>query len=390
MPGMNPQVLQSSLDAVAGRGPELTEFFYGRLFLLSAAAERPEVLGMFPLLMDNQRDRLLSALVSIVSQAASGDMDGLTAYLGGIGRDHRMISGLTQDHYALVGEALIATLAEFAGDAWTAEASETWQEAYGLVSSVMIKAMEDDSTPRSWEAVVTSSRMLSPEVASISVQLDQPMQWEPGQSVKAEITRPANAAPAVRRYLTPVNAPDGKGTWMEFHVRVVPWGLFSPALAREATPGAQLRLSSPGGTLRLDASSSRPALMIAGSTGLAPMLAMVSAIARRPSQPDVALYFGAREPSGLYAARLLDDLAHAHPWLTVTCTAASPGAGWGGRTGSVVDVALERPWDGRDAYACGPPPMMRAAQARLGEAGFPAGRVHTESYGTTTKGGRPW
>lgn len=382
MPGMNPQVLQDSLNAVAARGPELVEYFYARLFLLAAAHQQGEVLGMFPLLMDAQRDKLLNALVSITAQAAAGDMDSLTAYLEEAGRNHRMISDLRPEHYELVGAALVSTLAQFAGEAWTAEADESWKEAYALISGVMIKAMEDDGTPRSWEASVTGNRMLTQDVLAMTVQLDQPMDWVPGQSVKAEIIQPAAAAPAVRRFLTPVNRPGT--TWMDFHVKVIPWGMFSPALARCA-PGSQLRLSSPGGSLRLDEMTGRPMLMLAGSTGLSPMMAMLMAIGDKKDPPQVSLYFGARNPRGLYAARELDKMAAANPWLTVTYAVDAPPSrtpGYRGKHGTVVDVALHGEWRDHDVYVCGPPEMVQAAVRRLEALSFPASQVHTETYGS--------
>lgn len=384
MPGMNPQVLKDSLGAVSARGPELVEYFYARLFLLAAARQQPEVLGMFPLLMDAQRDHLLNALISITVKAADGDMDDLTAYLEEVGRNHRMITGIRPEHYDLVGDVLLITLAQFAGDGWTGEVADTWKEAYTLVSGVMIKAMEDDGLPRSWEASVTGHRMLSRDVLGLTVQLDQPMEWAAGQSVKAEIVQPPHAAPAVRRYLTPVNNP-ANGTWMDFQVKIIPWGMFSPALARWAVPGAQLRLSSPGGSLRLSEESVRPVLMLAGSTGLAPMMSMISALAVRPDPPEVSLFFGARDPGGLYAACELDKLAAANPWLSVTYTVDAPPIrcpGYCGKHGTVVDAALHGDWRDHEIYVCGPPSMVEAAVRRLEALSYPAGQVHTEAYGS--------
>lgn len=394
MPGINPKVLKDSLAAVADSGPEVVEYFYGRLFAVAAARQQPEVIRMFPLLMDYQRDRLLNALVSIVSMAAEGNMSALTSYLEDAGHDHRMISGLKPAHFGPVGEALLATLAQFAGPAWTPETAETWGAAYDLIAEVMIKAMEDDGSPRWWDATVSSSRMLSPGVLGITVQLDQPAQWLPGQSVKAEITRPENAAPAVRRYLTPVNDPAPEGsTWMEFHIAVVPWGLFSGPLARRASgPGAALRLSAPVGTLCLREGSRRNILMLAGSTGLSPMLSMISRISRWQDPPGVSLYFGARNPEELYLSRELEGMASSFSWLDVTYAVDAPPEetpGYQGRHGNVVDAALSSGqagrnsgWADHEVYACGPQPMVRAAARRLQESGLPAEQLHTETYGT--------
>ena len=97
--------LRESFAHVAVHGDELPLFFYSDLFL-----KHPEVRDMFPVSMAAQRSHLVDALVKIVSQVDS--VDDLTAFLQGLGRDHRKF-GAVAEHYDAVGASLLATLRAF-------------------------------------------------------------------------------------------------------------------------------------------------------------------------------------------------------------------------------------------------------------------------------------
>ena len=70
-------------------------FFYSDLFI-----KHPEVRDLFPVSMEAQRGHLVDALVTIVSQVDS--VAELTAFLQGLGRDHRKFGALAE-HYDAVG-----------------------------------------------------------------------------------------------------------------------------------------------------------------------------------------------------------------------------------------------------------------------------------------------
>ena len=49
-----------------------------------------------------------------------------------------MAYGATPEVYPIVGEVLIATMAQVAGSAWRDEYSDAWAEAYGVVQAAML------------------------------------------------------------------------------------------------------------------------------------------------------------------------------------------------------------------------------------------------------------
>lgn len=372
---MDTKLLKDSFTLVAPRAADLAKYFYAEVFYRGG----PEVMDMFPPSMTAQRDRLLAALVQIITNV--DDLEKLGEFLTGLGRDHRKFA-VRPEHYDVVGQALLATLAEFAGDAWTPEVRETWAGAYALIAKVMQDgAAADSSSPPWWDGVVTSREMRSPDVAVIRVRLAQPMDYAPGQSVAVQF--PARA-PRVWRFYSPAGPPGTTGI-VTFHVKIEDGGMLSTALGLGAAPGDRLLIGPPVGNLKLDTASERDILLVAGSTGLAPLLAIIEEVSARPRVPAVHLFFGARTPEDLYLLPELEKLAAGHDWLTLThAVSAGPEdtPGYPGEHGSIVDVAAgQGNWAGHDAYICGSSPMVQAAAGRLLALGMPGEHVHIEDFG---------
>jgi len=369
------QRLKESFARVATYGDEVPLFFYSHLFLT-----HPETREMFPVSMAGQRDKLLNALGRIVSDVSSHDS--LLPFLRGLGRDHRKF-GAVAEHYPAVGASLIATLKHFNGPSWTEELARDWTAAYGVIAQVMTDAAAEDEArnPAWWDATVVGHERRTMEVAVLRVAPDAPLRYLPGQSVAVE----CEARPRVWRFYSMANAPRHDGT-IDFHVRVIDGGVVSYALARRVSVGARLRLGAPVGTLRLNTEqlntgSPRDLLLAAGSTGLAPLKAIVEQVAGLPEPPQAHLVFGARTAAELYDLAELEKMAAQWPWLTVT-PAVSGEPGYRGETGTVADVVgrLVR-LAGHDAYVCGSPAMTAATVNRLQSLGLPRNQIYVEDYG---------
>lgn len=125
------QLLRSSFALVAKREPELTKRFYGLLF------ERyPQARPLFRRSEPHVQERMLrDALVAVLEHLE--DTAWLKRTLGGLGARH-VGYGVTPQMYDWVGECLLATLAEVAGDAWTPDLAAQWTEAYGVLVSMML------------------------------------------------------------------------------------------------------------------------------------------------------------------------------------------------------------------------------------------------------------
>lgn len=88
---MDAQRLKDSFAKVAVHGDEMPLFFYSDLFL-----RHPETREFFPVAMNAQRDRLVQALMQIVSNV--DNLSELVPFIQGLGRDHRKF-GAVAEHY---------------------------------------------------------------------------------------------------------------------------------------------------------------------------------------------------------------------------------------------------------------------------------------------------
>ena len=129
------EALETSFDLIATRGDELMDVFYARLF-----AAAPAVKPLFAATdLQRQKTMLLGALVLL--RKSLRDLDSIVPKLRDLGARH-VAYGAERDHYPVVGEVLIASMAEIAGVAWTAEYERAWGEAFGIVAGAMLEGAE--------------------------------------------------------------------------------------------------------------------------------------------------------------------------------------------------------------------------------------------------------
>jgi NAD(P)H-flavin reductase/hemoglobin-like flavoprotein len=367
---LDPGRLRDSFSRVAMHGDAVALFFYSDLFL-----RHPETRELFPVSMASQRDRLLQALGRVVAEADR--LDELGPFLQQLGRDHRKFGALA-DHYRPVGESLLATLAHFSGEDWTPDLAAQWSSAYELVAQVMsdAAAMDARHNPAYWDATVLSHELRTFDIAVLRVAPVQPLEYLPGQSVALESPQ----RPRIWRFYSIANAPRPDST-IDFHVRMIDGGPVSMALTRGTAVGSWLRFGAPVGALTLDTSSPRSVLLVAGSTGLAPVKSILEQLSELHSPPATFLFFGARAADGLYDMAALDKLAADAPWLQVTpCVADEPD--FAGERGELADVvARHGPWRGHDAYLAGSTAMTSSVAERLITLGVPADQIHVEDFG---------
>jgi NAD(P)H-flavin reductase/hemoglobin-like flavoprotein len=363
--------LRESFARVAVHGDELPLFFYSDLFI-----KHPEVRDLFPISMAAQRGHLVDALAKIVSQVHRAD--DLTMFLEGLGRDHRKFDAVA-GHYEAVGDSLLATLEHFSGPDWTPDLAADWTTAYQLISSIMTKAAAADEKDRPawWKGTVVSHERRAFDIAVLLVRTEPRLDYLPGQSVAIETP----SRPKLWRYYSMANAPRPDGL-LEFHVRLIDGGQVSMALTSSKIVNTRVRLGPPVGVLTLSQPpSGRDLLLVAGSTGLAPVKAILQQVAAMPEPPKAHLFFGARSAEGLYDLDSLEKMAAEHPWLTVTPVVTGDER-FDGETGSIPEVvARHGEWLGRDAYVVGPTEMVQETVAKLTATGMATDHIRIEDFG---------
>lgn len=175
----------------------------------------------------------------------------------------------------------------------------------------------------------------------------------------------ANGKEITRPY-TPINGDHSNG-FVELLVKHYPTGQFTPLL-HALSPGDSVKLKGPITKLAYTPNMKREIGMIAGGTGITPMLQLIRAIlnpeASVKDQTKISLLFANVSEKDILLKKELDDLAAAHPnQFQVHYTINKPETGnWAGRVGNVTEEMVSElmPKPSKDSLVvvCGPPKMV--------------------------------
>jgi propane monooxygenase reductase subunit len=206
------------------------------------------------------------------------------------------------------------------------------------------------------------------------------MNYKPGQYV--DVTIPGSEE---IRSFSMANLPNGK---LEFMIKAYPDGKFSSLLAdKKIEEGHELTVTGPYGVFTLRRNSERPLLFIGGGAGMAPILALLRALADQGSERKAVYYYGARGPKDLFHLDELKELEErlANFTFVPALSDCEEEEDWEGERGLITDVVqrCEQELSEMDAYLCGPPPMVDAAIAMLDAKGVPEERVFYDKFTTT-------
>jgi ferredoxin-NADP reductase/hemoglobin-like flavoprotein len=374
----DPRLIQESFALVESEADKLASHFYALLFL-----EDPALRDLFPPMMDAHRDRLITALITLVQRAH--DSEALEDYVRQLGRDHRRF-GVRPEHYAVVGQCLLSTLRRFAGPRWTGEMDGCWAAAFQRVAGIMVEAANEAALtcPPWWTARVVGHVRPTGSTAVVTVQPDAPYPFKAGQYASIETLR----WPRVWRAYSMANAPAADGL-LSLHVRAIDAGWVSSALVHHTQVGDVVRLGPPVGSMVCDPRSQRDVLLVGGGTGLAPMLALAEELSRWNDRRRVHLYFGVRRIEDLYGLDRLAALVRRDPCLRVVAC-VSEDHRFRGERGELAEVlarhAVEHDsWTRHDIFLAGSGPMVAATAGRLLDLGADERRIRFDSFDQQTE-----
>ena len=181
------------------------------------------------------------------------------------------------------------------------------------------------------------------------------------------------------------SAPDG--TRLDLTVVRIDDGEVSPYLTEDLRPGDQIELRGPvGGYFVWAPEEGGPLLLVAGGSGVAPLMAMIRLRAESGSAVDTRLLLSSRSWEEIIYRDELARLAGGGLTVVHTLTASQP-PGWTGYARRVDAEMLAQvgpaPAERPRVYVCGPTPFVEAVANALVGLGHPPQAIKTERFGPT-------
>jgi len=207
-----------------------------------------------------------------------------------------------------------------------------------------------------------------------------------GQHVDVRLTAPDGYS-AVRSYSI-ASAPNSERR-IQITVGRLRNGEVSPYLTQEVIVGDRLELRGPiGGWFVWRSQQTEPVQLVAGGSGIVPLMAMIRSRASAGSTAPFRLLYSVREPGAIFYRDELQALSSEHRSVIVTYAyTRSVPKDWTrppGRIDAVLVSDTTWPADlGPACYVCGPTPFVETAANLLTASGIDRDKIRTERFGPT-------
>jgi ferredoxin-NADP reductase len=240
-------------------------------------------------------------------------------------------------------------------------------------------------SPIAWRlATVFAIHDETPMVRTFTLGLPDWPGHRPGQHVDLRLT--AEDGYSVERSYSIASEPERTGE-VDITVERIPDGEVSPFLHDVVVPGDRLEVRGPiGGYFIWEAPLGGPLLLVAGGSGVVPLMAMIRHRERAGSRVRTRLLFSSRHAEEIIYRDELDRLAATADGFEVihTLTRSRP-PGWTGYDRRIDDRMLADVLSplgvGSRVYICGPTALVEVAANALVRLGLPPDRVRTERFG---------
>lgn len=241
------------------------------------------------------------------------------------------------------------------------------------------------------EATVVASHLLSPRlrVLKLALPATTSFRFDAGQHVELVIDD------ATARPYSIVEAPDDQGRpprgLLTFYVSRHDAGRVSTWLHEQAHVGRSLRLRGPYGASCPQPPAQSPMVMMAGGSGLAPLLSLAQCFLAKGHHGQLQLLFSVRSPGEVFALDELAALQSRHPNLNVRLCltrTAPPGLpdGWhGGRIPDLLHRSAET-FSGARVFIAGSPAFVDACRTAALVHGAIQSDIWTEAYAFRDRG----
>ena len=235
--------------------------------------------------------------------------------------------------------------------------------------SLTIRVPEEYLNVQEFSARVKSTRDVTPDIKEIRFELIEPaeIEFRPGQYVQVKCPDPDGDF-LFRAYS--ISSKVSEKTEVELNVRIVPGGIGSTYL-HNLEEGDPVTFTGPFGEFELDPDADTEIICVGGGCGMAPMKSILQTMFEENPGRKAWFFFGCRGTGDIF---YLDDyraMEERYPGFRVVYALSDmkPGEQWQGEKGFIhlsVDKLLGVGGK-RQAFLCGPPPMIEAVMDVLDE-----------------------
>lgn len=227
--------------------------------------------------------------------------------------------------------------------------------------------------PTQGSGVITEVKLLSASTILLTLALEQPVSFLAGQYVLLNIPGTTES-----RAYSFSNLPGARTAG--FLIRNVKGGRMSTWLSAVAKPGDRMTFLGPSGSFYLRPVE-RPLVMLAGGTGLAPLLSMLETLAQTGTDHPIQLLYGVTRDEDLVETARLEALSArlvGFQWQSCVADPASAHKLKGYVTDHLANTQLQS--GACDVYLCGPPPMVEAVRQGFAASGVNPVRFFYEKF----------
>jgi len=241
------------------------------------------------------------------------------------------------------------------------------------------------ATSIEWQiATVKAIHNETNRVKTLTLQLPRWSLHQAGQHYDIRLT--AEDGYQAQRSYSIASAPE-RSREIDLTVEKIDSGEVSPYLHDVLIPGDRIEVRGPiGGYFIWDGATNEPLLLIAGGSGIVPLMAMLRHRAARAIKPPARLLYSARSFEDIIYYDKLENLLKEKDGLKIyyTLTRTQPAA-WKGYSRRIdrkmlneVIQPLNRPFQ---VFICGPTLLVESAAEEMVGLGIPAKNIRTERFG---------
>jgi 3-phenylpropionate/trans-cinnamate dioxygenase ferredoxin reductase subunit len=230
---------------------------------------------------------------------------------------------------------------------------------------------------------VIAQEKLTHDITLIELELDEAPIFKAGQYAKLSL----EGLPNVTRAYSFAAKPSADSSKVKFFIRHVAGGIFSTHIHENNLLNVGVEVEAPLGEFYLR-DSNKPMLLIAGGSGLAPIISILEQAKEDRCERPVTVLLGARAQADIYGQKEIENIAKHWPVtfeFEQILSEEPNGTSWQGLRGYIGDHLKTFVTEDLQVYLCGPPVMIDDCIKKLSSMGIPSTDMFADRFVTNSQ-----